>query len=66
MKRLNLGKSARVAPAGVDRQPVAGEVSGTVVSVKIAGRQCLVTLTTAESMARFQPAGLARLWVASE
>jgi len=63
VKPLKVGKSVRVAPAGVDRQPTAEPISGQVTSVKMAGRQCLVTLRITSPATKFEVTGLARLWV---
>lgn len=63
VKPLKVGKSVRVAPAGVDRRPTSEPIAGKVTAVKMAGRQCLVTLSVNASATKFEVTGLARLWV---
>ncbi len=63
VKQLKVDKSVRVAPAGVDRKPSADPISGKVTAVKMAGRQCLVTLSINSPATKFEVTGLARLWV---
>ena len=62
MKQLKPNKSVRISPAGDDRKPIIAPVEGTVESVKMAGRQCLVTVTLARPSSNFLPTGLVRLW----
>lgn len=63
IKRLKQGVAIRIAPAGVDRKPSAELVSGKVTAIGKNGRQTQVTLELFASGEKFQPAGLARLWV---
>ncbi|MBI3876526.1 MAG: hypothetical protein HY300_11350, partial [Verrucomicrobia bacterium] len=65
-KQLKAGKAIRVAPAGVDRKPVTAPLTGTVTTVVTKGRECKVTLTLSAAEAKFQPTGLARLWIAGD
>ncbi len=65
-KQLRVGKAIRVATAGVDRKPTTAPLTATVTAVKTTGRECKVTLTLSAAEAKFQPAGLARLWLAGE
>lgn len=62
-KQLKVGKAVRIAPAGVDRKPTAAPLIGTVTVANTKGRECKVTVTFAETEAKFRTAGLARLWV---
>lgn len=54
----------QVAPAGVDRKPAAAPITGKVTAIGKNGRQAQVTLELTASGEQFQPAGVARLWVA--
>ena len=63
VKQLKVGKSVRLAPAGIDRRPTAAPIAALVKSVKMLGRQCLVELTTTASTKEFTPKELARVWV---
>lgn len=63
VKQLKPGVSVRIAPAGVDRKPTAEPVPVMVDSVKMAGRQCLVSLKVEGAVSGFAPTELARLWV---
>ena len=63
VKQLKAGKLVRVAPAGRDREPTAEPIEGKVSSVKMAGRQCLLTLDVTASTEKFHATGLARVWV---
>ena len=65
-KQLKTGKSIRVAPAGVDRKPITAPLTAAVTAVNTKGRECKVTLTLSAAEAKFQPTGLARLWIAQE
>lgn len=65
-KQLKAGKTIRVAPAGVDRKPTTAPLAGTVTAAVTKGRECRVTLTLSAAEAKFQPAGLARVWLAGE
>lgn len=62
-RQLKAGKRVRVAPAGVDRQPVAAPLGGEIKSATTKGRETKVTLTLGTSEAKFQPNGLARVWL---
>lgn len=62
-KQLKAGKAIRVAPAGVDRKPTTAPLTGTVTTVITKGRECKVTLTLSAAAAKFQPTGLARVWL---
>lgn len=63
IKRLRQGGAVQVAPAGVDRKPTAAPVTGQVTSIGKNGRQAQVTVELTVSGEKFQPAGVARLWV---
>lgn len=63
MKQLKPGTAVRIAPAGVDRKPVARAVAGTVQSMKMEGRQGKAALTVTPSGTKFEPTGLFRLWI---
>ncbi len=63
-KQIKVGKSVRVAPAGVDRKPMVTPLMAKVTAVNTKGRECKVTLTLSAEEAKFQPVGLARLWLA--
>jgi hypothetical protein len=63
VKQLKAGKSVRIAPAGVDRQPTAEPINAQVKSAKMQGRQCLVELTVDAATTGFKPTELARVWV---
>jgi len=62
LKPLKAGKKVLVAAAGVDRKPSGAKINGTVVSMKMAGRQCELTVTLETGDAAFKPTGLARVW----
>ena len=64
IKRLKQGTAVQVAPAGVDRKPTTVPITGKVTSIGKNGRQAQVTLELTASGEKFQPAGIARLWVA--
>ncbi len=53
----------RVDRTDAQRRPGAKTTSGTVVAVKMEGRQCLVTVGLARPDAALKPAALVRLWV---
>lgn len=63
IKRLRQGGAVQVAPAGVDRKPTAAPVTGQVTSIGKNGRQAQVAVELTVSGEKFQPAGVARLWV---
>lgn len=63
-KQLKAGKPVRVAPTGVDRKPTTSPLSATVTAATTKGRETKVTLTLSASEAKFQPAGLTRVWMA--
>jgi len=63
IKRLKQGGAVQVAPAGVDRKPTAAPVTGQVTAIGKNGRQAQVTVELTVSGEKFQPAGVARLWV---
>ncbi len=65
-KQLKAGKSVLVAPAGVDRKPLTAPLTGTVTTAVTKGRECKATLTLSAAEPKFQPTGLARLWLAGE
>ena len=65
-KQLKAGKTVRVAPAGVDRKPTTAPLTATVTTALTKGRECKVTLTLSAAEAKFQPTGLARLWLAEK
>jgi hypothetical protein len=50
----------------VDRKPTTAPLTGIVSAVVPKGRDCKVTLTLSAAEAKFQPTGLARLWLAGE
>ncbi len=66
IKRLKQGGAVQVAPAGVDRKPTAAPVTGKVTAIGKNGRQAQVTVELTASGEKFQPAGVARLWVADK
>jgi len=63
IKSLKQGTAVQIAPAGVDRKPNASSVTGKVTAIGKNGRQAQVTLELTASGEKFQPAGVARLWV---
>ncbi|MEQ2006892.1 MAG: hypothetical protein ABMA26_08840 [Limisphaerales bacterium] len=65
-KQLKVGKSVRVAPAGVDRKPTTAPLTATVTATTTKGRETKVTLTLSAAEAKFVPTGLARLWLAGQ
>ncbi|MFN0076976.1 MAG: hypothetical protein ACKVY0_10915 [Prosthecobacter sp.] len=64
VKQLKKGISIRVAPTGGDRKPTTDPISGKVTLLGKNGRQTQVTLELTAPAEKFQPTGLARLWVA--
>ena len=62
-KQLKAGKPIRLAPAGVDRKPATPPLAGKVTAIATKGRETKVTLTLATAEPKFQPAGLARVWL---
>lgn len=64
IKLLKQGTAVQVAPAGVDRKPTAAPITGKVTNVGKNGRQTQVTIDLSAAGEKFQPAGIARLWVA--
>lgn len=64
-KQLKVGKTVKVAPAGVDRKPSAEAAEGKVIELKPSGRQLAVTVEMAGGAkpGGFQPTGLFRLWL---
>jgi len=64
IKGLKEGTAVQVAPAGVDRKPSAAPITGKVTVIGKNGRQAQVTLELTAGGEKFQPAGIARLWVA--
>ena len=65
-KQLKAGKPVRVAPAGVDRKPTTAPLTATVTTALTKGRETKVTLTLSSAEAKFQPTGLARLWLSEQ
>ncbi|NBV20419.1 MAG: hypothetical protein EBS05_00235 [Proteobacteria bacterium] len=63
-KQLKAGQTVRIAPAGVDRKPTTAPLTATVTTAATKGRECKVSVTLSATEAKFQPAGLARLWPA--
>ncbi len=63
IKLLKQGTAIQVAPAGVDRKPTAAPVTGKVITLGKNGRQTQATLELTASGEKFQPTGIARLWV---
>ncbi|MFM8470180.1 MAG: cystatin domain-containing protein [Limisphaerales bacterium] len=61
-QQLKAGKSVRVAPASADRKPTIAPLAATVTAASTKGRETKVTLVLT-SEAKFQPAGLARVWL---
>ena len=61
--QLKAGKPIRIAPAGVDRKPTTPPLAGKVTTIASKGRETKVTLTLATAEPKFQPAGLARVWL---
>lgn len=66
IKRLKQGSAVQVSPAGVDRKPTASPITGKVATLGKNGRQTQVTLALDASAEKFQPPGIARLWVADK
>ncbi|WP_395747824.1 hypothetical protein [Prosthecobacter sp.] len=66
IKRLKQGTHVQVAPAGLDRKPTAAPIMGKVVTLGKNGRQAQVTVELDASAEKFQPPGIARLWVAEK
>ena len=64
IKRLNQGTSVRVTAAGVDRKPTTDPITAKVTLLGKNGRQTQVTLELNAPAEKFQPTGLARLWLA--
>ncbi len=64
IKLLKQGAAVQVAPAGVDRKPTAAPITGKVTNVGKNGRQTQVAIDLSAAGEKFQPAGIARLWVA--
>lgn len=64
-KQLKAGKVVRIAPAGVDRKPTAASLTSTVTTTTTKGRETKVTLTLSAE-GKFQPAGLARVWLGEQ
>lgn len=64
-KQLKAGKTVRVAPAGLDRKPTAAPQTATVSAAATKGRETKVTLKLSTE-GKFQPAGLARVWLTGE
>lgn len=62
VRKLKAGDKIRVAPAGVDREPTTGPVTGTVTAAKMAGKLGKVSLTLDAPARAFEEKGLARLW----
>ena len=63
-KQLKPGKPVRVAPAGVDRKPETAPLTATVTAANTKGRETKISLMLSMPEAKFQPAGLARVWLA--
>jgi hypothetical protein len=63
IKQLKVGGSIKAAPAGVDRKPTATPIAGKVTALGKSGRQTQVTLALDASAEKFQPPGIARLWL---
>jgi hypothetical protein len=64
IKRLKQGTTVEVAPAGVDRKTTSPPITGKVTNLGKNGRQVQVSLELTASGEKFQPPGIARLWVA--
>ncbi|MDI1312034.1 hypothetical protein [Prosthecobacter sp.] len=64
IKRLKKGTPIRVAPAGVDRKPLAVDVTGIVTVVGKNGRQAQVTIELTAASEKFKPTGVVRMWIA--
>jgi hypothetical protein len=62
--KLKPGTKVRVAPAGVDRKPTAGPVTGSVAAAKMAGNLGKITVTLDAPSTTFVPGNVARLWEA--
>jgi hypothetical protein len=62
-RALKKGQKVQVAPAAVDRRPVAEPGNATVTEAKMAGNLGKVTLALEGPTAGFKPAGLVRVWV---
>lgn len=63
IKQLKVGGSIKAAPAGVDRKPTATPIAGKVTALGKSGRQTQVTLALDAGAEKFQPPGIARLWL---
>ena len=62
-RAMKAGQKVRVAPAGVDRNPTAEPVSGTVSAIKMAGNLGKVTVTLGAASTAFPVGTVSRLWV---
>lgn len=60
---LKPGRGVTVAPAGVDRNPTAPAINGTIVAFKKIGKQSKATVKL-ESESKLAPGSLVRVWVA--
>lgn len=63
IKQLKVGGGIKTAPAGVDRKPTATPIAGIVTGLAKSGRQTQVTLALDASAEKFQPPGIARVWL---
>lgn len=63
IKLLKQGSAVQAAPAELDRKPTAAPVTGKVTSLGKNGRQTQVTLELTARGDKFQPTGIARLWL---
>ena len=61
--KLKAGSAVRVAPAGVDRKPSSAPIAASVTAIN--GARVSLTIP-ASAGAAFQPAGLARVWMAKD
>lgn len=62
-RALKMGQKVQVAPAAVDRRPVAEPGGATITEAKMAGHLGKVTLSMEGPTAGFKPSGLVRVWV---
>lgn len=62
-RTLKKGQAVRIAPAGVDRKPIAEPIEATVLSVDPNGKLTEIQLTTKQDSSSFQVKKLARVWI---
>ena len=62
-RKLKVGQTVRIAPAGVDRKPSSEPVTATVAAFKLDRNLGKVSLTLTGSTAAYRVAELARVWI---